>query len=52
MDSEKILLAVVAIAIICFTLLIAQCSQRVGTCKQEAIKAGMKSEDIAKACNT
>jgi len=52
MDIERIFLAVVAIAVICCTLLIAQCSQRVGICKQEAIKAGMKAEDIARACNT
>lgn len=51
MNTERILLGVVAIAILCFTGLIAQCSHRVGECKKEAIKAGMKAEDARNICS-
>lgn len=50
MSNERVLLGVIAIGILCFTGLIAQCSHRVGECKKEAIKAGVKAEEIRNIC--
>lgn len=50
MSVEGLLLGVVKVGILCFTGLIAQCSYRVGECQKEAIKNGIKAEDVPKAC--
>jgi len=50
MSTERLFLGVVAVAILCFTGLIAQCSHRVGECKKEAIKAGIKAEEVRNIC--
>lgn len=50
MSTERLFMGVVAIAVLCFTGLIAQCSHRVGECKKEAIKANIKPEEIRAIC--
>jgi hypothetical protein len=50
MSTDRLLIGVLAIAVLCFTGLVAQCSHRVGECKKEAIKAGIKTEDIRSIC--
>lgn len=51
MSTDRVILGVAAIAILCLTGLIAQCSHQVSECKSEAIKAGVKSEEIRQICN-
>ena len=50
MNLEKIICGIVVFSILCITGLIAQCSHKESICRQEAIKAGMKAEDISRAC--
>lgn len=50
MNNDRIFYGVVAIAILCGTMLIAQCSYQQGQCQESAIKAGIKPEEISKIC--
>ena len=50
MSGDKLLLALVLVCVLCVTGLIAQCSYSVGECRKEAIKSGMKAEDIPSIC--
>jgi type IV secretory pathway VirB2 component (pilin) len=50
MSPESFFLVVIGVAMICLTLLIGQCSQRLGDCQIAAIKAGINAEDVYKVC--
>lgn len=52
MSAEKLIMCVFIVAILCFTGLIAQCTQRVKECQVEAIKSGKyDAEKIRLACS-
>lgn len=50
MSIERMIIGAFIVGIICVTGLISQCSHRIGDCKKEAIKAGMKADEIRSIC--
>jgi hypothetical protein len=48
-DSKYVLYGAIFIAL-CLTVTISHCTYREGSCRIEAIKAGMKAEDVKAAC--
>jgi hypothetical protein len=49
-DLRNILMCI-GFAGLCFTAFITSCSYQEHNCKIEAIKAGMKAEEVYKACH-
>jgi FtsZ-interacting cell division protein ZipA len=51
MDTDlRNVLILVGIVIMAFLLFLSSCSYQIHTCRVEAIKAGMKAEDISSIC--
>jgi hypothetical protein len=50
--NQKIYAVILIIVILCVTALISQCSYRYGDCQNSAIKAGLRGEDLTKACRS
>jgi hypothetical protein len=50
MSSERLIIGVLFVVILCVAGLISQCSHNISKCREEAIKANMAPEVIPSIC--
>ncbi len=51
MNESKLVFYVMVIAILGFCAMVTHCTYQEGSCKKDAIKAGMKADEIHTACH-